>query len=104
MAILPTPLMPGTPPAGSALHDPVLRCQWFVVAQSSEVPFAQPIARRLLGSDIVLWRDSNSLHVWQDLCIHRGAKLSLGAVRNSQDSTIKARVIAVARGTRRVRS
>lgn len=65
------------------LHDPVLRAQWFVVAQSSEVPPEQPIARRILGSDIVLWRDSGSVHAWQDLCIHRGAKLSLGTVRDS---------------------
>jgi phenylpropionate dioxygenase-like ring-hydroxylating dioxygenase large terminal subunit len=72
------------------LHDPVLRAQWFVVAESSEVPAAMPVARRLLGSDIVLWRDSqNSLHAWQDLCIHRGAKLSLGTVRNSRDAAIK---------------
>jgi phenylpropionate dioxygenase-like ring-hydroxylating dioxygenase large terminal subunit len=85
----PTTLMPGAPPPGSVLHDPVLRAQWFVVAQSSEVPVAQPVARRLLGSDIVLWRDAETLHAWQDLCIHRGAKLSLGTVRSSRDSSVK---------------
>lgn len=69
--------------AESVLHDPVLRSQWFAVAESFEVPLAKPVARRLLGSDIVLWRTHESLHAWQDLCIHRGAKLSLGTVRNS---------------------
>jgi phenylpropionate dioxygenase-like ring-hydroxylating dioxygenase large terminal subunit len=65
----------------SVLHDRILHAQWFVVAESSEVPTGKPVARRLLGSDIVLWRDSTAIHVWQDLCIHRGAKLSLGTVR-----------------------
>jgi len=63
------------------LVDPVLRSQWFVVAQSSEVPPGRPVARRLLGTDVVLWRDGGEIHAWQDLCIHRGAKLSLGKVR-----------------------
>jgi phenylpropionate dioxygenase-like ring-hydroxylating dioxygenase large terminal subunit len=60
----------------------VLRRQWFVVAQSADVPPGKPVARRLLGGDIVLWRDGDQLHAWQDLCIHRGAKLSLGTVRD----------------------
>lgn len=75
--------MPGDAALASVLHDPVLRTQWFVVAESREVLPAQPLARRLLGSDIVLWRDNGSIHAWQDLCIHRGAKLSLGTVRNA---------------------
>jgi phenylpropionate dioxygenase-like ring-hydroxylating dioxygenase large terminal subunit len=62
-------------------HDSVLRSQWFVVAQSSDVPPGKPTGRRLLGSDIVLWREAATIHAWQDLCIHRGAKLSLGTVR-----------------------
>lgn len=88
MPIVPTTLMPGTPLAGSVQHDPVLRAEWFVVAECSEVPVARPIARRLLASDIVLWRDTDSLHAWQDLCIHRGAKLSLGSVRQSRDTAM----------------
>jgi len=38
-------------------------------------------AARLLGRDVVLWRDVAGIHAWEDLCIHRGAKLSLGQVR-----------------------
>jgi len=69
-------------PGNSVLQDTVLRAQWFVVAESAEIPIGQPIARRLLGGDVVLWREGEQLHAWQDLCIHRGAKLSLGTVRN----------------------
>ncbi len=68
--------------ANSVLQDDVLRGQWFVVAQSGDVPLGQAVARRLLGGDVVLWRDGGRIHAWQDLCIHRGAKLSLGKVRD----------------------
>jgi phenylpropionate dioxygenase-like ring-hydroxylating dioxygenase large terminal subunit len=67
----------------SMLQDPVLRSHWFVVASSAEVQEGNAIARRLLGQDIVLWRDRGEVHAWQDLCIHRGAKLSLGTVRDA---------------------
>jgi phenylpropionate dioxygenase-like ring-hydroxylating dioxygenase large terminal subunit len=40
------------------------------------------LARRVVGRDVVLWRSfGGELHCWLDLCIHRGAKLSLGEVR-----------------------
>ena len=34
---------------------------------------------RVLGQDLVLWRTSDGVHAWKDLCVHRGAKLSLGS-------------------------
>ena len=68
--------------ADSVLRDNVLRAQWFVAARSSDVPPGLTVARRLLGGDVVLWRDGAEIHAWQDLCIHRGAKLSLGKVRD----------------------
>ncbi len=58
--------------------DPVLRSQWFAAAWSREVVIGRPVARALLGMDVVLWRSSEAVHCWRDLCIHRGAKLSLG--------------------------
>ena len=50
------------------------------VAYAHELADA-PIRRRLLGEDLVLWRDSGGTpHVLRDLCIHRGTALSLGRV------------------------
>jgi phenylpropionate dioxygenase-like ring-hydroxylating dioxygenase large terminal subunit len=63
-------------------NDPVLMQEWFAVARASDVMPARPTAVRLLGRDLVLWRSNGSIHAWQDLCIHRGAKLSLGSVRD----------------------
>jgi phenylpropionate dioxygenase-like ring-hydroxylating dioxygenase large terminal subunit len=46
---------------------------------------AGPLAVRLLGEDLVLWRDgAGALHVWPDRCPHRGARLSLGRVCNDR--------------------
>jgi phenylpropionate dioxygenase-like ring-hydroxylating dioxygenase large terminal subunit len=64
------------------LNDPILIHEWFAVARSADVPAGLPVAARLLEHDLVLWRTTEGVHAWQDLCIHRGAKLSLGTVRN----------------------
>jgi phenylpropionate dioxygenase-like ring-hydroxylating dioxygenase large terminal subunit len=62
------------------LDDPRLLREWFAVAWSREVAPGQLLARRLLGRDVVLWRSAQGIHCWRDLCIHRGARLSLGRV------------------------
>ncbi len=62
-------------------EDPYLRHEWLAVGWSSSVKTGdlQPVS--LLGHDLVLWRDATGIHAWEDLCVHRGAKLSLGQVR-----------------------
>ena len=71
------------PRASAALiEDATLQSQWFVIAWSREVFAGRPLARKLLGVDVVLWRSSEAVHCWRDLCIHRGAKLSLGSATN----------------------
>jgi phenylpropionate dioxygenase-like ring-hydroxylating dioxygenase large terminal subunit len=62
------------------LNDPVLHGDWHVVARSSEIVPGGVKPARLLGRDIVLWREGGQVHAWLDLCRHRGAKLSLGRV------------------------
>ena len=58
------------------------RQHWHPVA-GSEVVRDAPHAARLLGEDIVLWRDPDgAVHAWPDRCPHRGARLSLGRVEN----------------------
>jgi phenylpropionate dioxygenase-like ring-hydroxylating dioxygenase large terminal subunit len=64
------------------LDDPRLLSEWLAVGWSREVAPSATLARRILGRDIVLWRSSTGLHCWLDLCMHRGAKLSLGSVQN----------------------
>lgn len=57
---------------------------WYVVAESTDIA-PGPIAVRLLGEDIVLWRSSDgTLCVSLDRCPHREAPLSIGEVSNGQ--------------------
>ncbi len=66
---------------GSSLRDPLLQSEWMAAAWSGEIAVGQAVARRILGIDLVLWRSSQGLQCWRDLCIHRGARLSLGTVQ-----------------------
>ena len=57
---------------------------WHPVADSSSVT-AQPSAARLLGQDLVLWRNAAGLiSAFADQCPHRGARLSLGRVHEGE--------------------
>ena len=57
---------------------------WHPVAQSHDVA-QTPLAARLLQRDIVLWRDGEGhARAFADQCPHRGARLSLGRVRDNR--------------------
>lgn len=57
-----------------------LRSHWYPVAEVTDVDDA-PFAVRLLGDDLVLWRDTDGrLTAAPDRCPHREAPLSIGRV------------------------
>ena len=59
-----------------------LRNMWYPICRADAVS-DRPLGLRRLGHDIVVWRDSkNRIHVHDDRCLHRGAKLSLGTIVN----------------------
>ncbi|HEY0760481.1 MAG TPA: aromatic ring-hydroxylating dioxygenase subunit alpha [Acidisarcina sp.] len=64
------------------LDDPVLLDEWLAVAWSSTVPRGSLRSQQLLGRNVLLWRSAGGVRAWEDLCIHRGARLSLGQIRN----------------------
>jgi len=66
------------------IDDAVLVNDWHPVALSSDVVEGTLRRARVLEEDLVIWRTAQNLMVWQDLCIHRGARLSLGKVVDSQ--------------------
>ncbi|MEM7334206.1 MAG: aromatic ring-hydroxylating dioxygenase subunit alpha [Chloroflexota bacterium] len=63
------------------LNDPVLVNDWHAVAEVDDLKEKNPLPVRLLGEDIVLWELNGRIHAWRDLCIHRGAKLSMGKIQ-----------------------
>ena len=58
-----------------------LRPYWYPVAPSSEVE-SEPAAVTILDEQAVVYRSPGGVHALQDLCLHRGSRLSLGAVRD----------------------
>ena len=60
------------------IDDPVLVNDWHPVATVAQLREQQILGVRLLEEDIVIWQAGDQLLAWQDLCIHRGTRLSLG--------------------------
>lgn len=76
MTTEPAPL--SAPP--HSLTGDVLYHHWLPVALASEVREKGLLGVQLLGEPLVVADLGGGFEVWQDLCIHRGAKLSLGRV------------------------
>jgi len=74
----------------AALRDPRLQNEWLAIAWSRELKSESLLSRRIMGTDVVLWRSSEGLHCWRDLCVHRGARLSLGTIRPAANEGSKA--------------
>jgi phenylpropionate dioxygenase-like ring-hydroxylating dioxygenase large terminal subunit len=62
------------------INDSVLTREWHPVAIAGHLQPGEVRPVSLLGEDLVLWRNAEGVHAWKDLCIHRGAQLSLGKV------------------------
>ncbi len=70
--------------AAPPLVDPVVYNDWHVICRSSDLDEASLLKARLLGEDLVVWRAGKKANVWQDLCVHRGTRLSLGSLRDGR--------------------
>ena len=64
------------------IDDPVLLHDWHAVLPLQELDEKGVVGARLLGEDIVIWRAGDRVLAWQDLCLHRGTRLSLGEVQH----------------------
>jgi phenylpropionate dioxygenase-like ring-hydroxylating dioxygenase large terminal subunit len=61
--------------------DAVLSRDWIVACRSIDVA-DKPLQVTIMGEKIVLYRSTDGIRAFKDLCIHRGAALSLGCVRD----------------------
>src|SRR5258708_3214394 len=73
-------------PIENNLNDPIVLKEWLVPAWATSVPANRLHGVRVLGVDLVLWRSDEGLRAWRDLCVHRGAKLSLGQISHARDA------------------
>jgi len=72
-------------PPDVGLNDPLLTDEWFAVAWASSLAANKLEPVRVMGRDLVLWRSKEGVHAWLDLCVHRGARLSLGAITRADN-------------------
>jgi phenylpropionate dioxygenase-like ring-hydroxylating dioxygenase large terminal subunit len=61
-------------------HAPVLKNCWYAAAWDSELDRPTPLARKILGEDVVLYRRQGGVVAFVDRCPHRHAPLSLGRI------------------------
>ena len=61
----------------------MLKNTWYVACDAAEVPRDKPKQVRMLGHDLVLFRDgSGKINALSDICVHRGASLSHGRIHD----------------------
>jgi phenylpropionate dioxygenase-like ring-hydroxylating dioxygenase large terminal subunit len=76
-----TAIQNGASGAAVATDLSPLRRYWHPVAREEEVT-DRPVAIQLLGEPVVLFRSQGRISAFKDLCLHRGAKISAGTIRN----------------------
>jgi phenylpropionate dioxygenase-like ring-hydroxylating dioxygenase large terminal subunit len=66
-------------------RDSVLLNDWHVVATAGEIPSGTLVPMTLFERDLVAWRDATgAVHIWDDYCQHRGARLSKGYIQDDK--------------------
>lgn len=55
------------------------RQRWHPIAASNDLPHRHVFHAQILGRELALWRaDDNHVNAWENRCLHRGVRLSLG--------------------------
>jgi ferredoxin-NADP reductase/nitrite reductase/ring-hydroxylating ferredoxin subunit len=53
---------------------------WYPIAAETDLPFRHVFHATLLGREFAVWRaDDDTVNVWENRCLHRGVRLSIGA-------------------------
>ena len=66
------------------IDDRTLLDDWHAVARTGDVVSGRLGTARLLEEELLLWRSPDGVEAWLDRCPHRGAKLSLGRIRDGR--------------------
>jgi len=52
---------------------------WYPIAASHDLPFRHVYHAKLLDQELAVWRaDDGFVNIWQNRCLHRGVRLSIG--------------------------
>jgi len=53
--------------------------QWHPIAASTDLPLRHVYQGQLWGRELAVWRaDDGHVNVWENRCLHRGVRLSIG--------------------------
>jgi ferredoxin-NADP reductase/nitrite reductase/ring-hydroxylating ferredoxin subunit len=56
-----------------------ISAHWHPIASSEDLPFRHVFHGQLLGRELAVWRaDDGNVNVWENRCLHRGVRLSIG--------------------------
>ncbi|WP_136661562.1 Rieske 2Fe-2S domain-containing protein [Nitratireductor sp. XY-223] len=56
-----------------------MHSHWYPIASSSDLPKRHVYQAKLLGREFAVWRaDDGYVNVWENRCLHRGVRLSIG--------------------------
>lgn len=70
--------------SNSALEPSNTR-QWHVIGRSDDAQLRHVFQAKLLGRELAVWRaDDGNLNIWENRCLHRGVRLSIGMNEGSE--------------------
>ena len=55
---------------------------WYVICRREEIEEHKILLKYVFDQEIIIWKKKERIMVWENLCIHRGSRLSLGSINN----------------------
>ena len=62
--------------------DKLLLKDWYVICRKDEIDENKILLKYVFDQEIIIWKKKERIMVWENLCIHRGSRLSLGSIKN----------------------
>ena len=55
---------------------------WYVICRKDEIDENKILLKYVFDQEIIIWKKKERIMAWENLCIHRGSRLSLGYINN----------------------
>jgi len=55
---------------------------WYVICRKEEIEENKILLKYVFDQEIIIWKKKERIMAWENLCIHRGSRLSLGSINN----------------------
>jgi len=62
--------------------DNFLLKDWYVICRIDEIKEDKILLKIIFNQEIIIWKKNKKIMAWENLCIHRGSRLSLGKIQN----------------------